>query len=105
MKLISSTIVLMMVGGMLSPAQALEVQLPTETASYKASTLPGYFLTLQRCLICHSAQYVATQPPGSSRAYWDTTVHKMQKVFGAPVKDEDIPIIVEYLVKTYGTGQ
>lgn len=94
----------MMVGAALMPLDtaAIEIALPVETASYKPSRLPGYNLTLQRCLICHSAQYVATQPASSPRSYWDATVHKMKNAFGAPVNDEDIPLIVEYLFKTYG---
>lgn len=79
-----------------------EIKLPQETAMYKASNLPGYNLALQNCMICHSAQYVATQPSTSPRAYWDATVKKMKKPFGAPLKDEDIEPIVDYLVKTYG---
>lgn len=86
-------------------AMALEIKLPQETASYKASSLPGYNLTLQNCMTCHSAQYAATQPSSSSRAYWEATVKKMKKPFGAPLKDEDMPAIVDYLVKNYGAEQ
>ena len=88
-----------------SNARPLEIKLPQETASYKPSTLPGYNLAQQNCMICHSAQYVSTQPSTSTRAYWDATVKKMKKPFGAPLKDEDIPAIVDYLVKTYGAEQ
>lgn len=88
-----------------SSSRPLEIKLPQETASYKPSTLPGYNLALQNCMICHSAQYVSTQPSTSTRAYWDATVKKMKKPFGAPLKDEDIPAIVDYLVKTYGAEQ
>ncbi len=86
----------------MSNAMALEIKLPQETASYRASSLPGYNLALQNCMTCHSAQYVSTQPPSSSRAYWEATVKKMKTPFGAPIKDEDMPAIVDYLVKTYG---
>lgn len=88
-----------------SNARPLEIKLPQETASYQPSTLPGYHLALQNCMTCHSAQYVSTQPSTSTRAYWDATVKKMKKPFGAPLKDEDIPAIVDYLVKTYGVEQ
>ncbi|CAG2155134.1 SorB family sulfite dehydrogenase c-type cytochrome subunit [Cupriavidus numazuensis] len=84
------------------PAMALEVTLPAETAAYRPSDLPGYRLVQQNCMTCHSAQYAETQPLTSSRAYWDATVKKMKKPFGAPLRDEDIPPIVDYLVKTYG---
>ncbi|MDW3687735.1 c-type cytochrome [Cupriavidus sp. CV2] len=83
-------------------AFALEVTLPAETASYRASELPGYRLVQQNCMTCHSAQYVQSQPPSSTRAYWEATVKKMKKPFGAPLKDEDMPAMIDYLVKTYG---
>jgi hypothetical protein len=87
----------------LPTASALEITLPPETAFFKPSDLPGYALAQRDCLVCHSAQYVQSQPPSSPRSYWETTVRKMKTPFGAPFADEDIPAIVEYLVKTYGT--
>jgi sulfite dehydrogenase len=45
---------------------------------------------------------VSTQPPSSPRAYWDATVKKMKKPFGAPFPDDDVPAMVDYLSKTYG---
>jgi mono/diheme cytochrome c family protein len=83
-------------------ADALEVTLPPETAAYKPSPLPGYQLAQRNCMTCHSAQYAATQPPGSPRAYWEATVKKMKKPFGAQFDDADIAPIADYLVKTYG---
>jgi hypothetical protein len=87
----------------LPTASALEVTLPPETARFQASELPGYALVQRDCLICHSAQYVQYQPSSSPRAYWKATVKKMKKPFGAPFPEDDIPAIVDYLVKTYGT--
>lgn len=83
-------------------AHALDIQLPPETASYQPSDLPGYRLVQQNCMTCHAAQYVSSQPPSLGRAYWDATVKKMKTVFGAPLRDEDIPVMADYLVKTYG---
>ncbi|AJG24306.1 c-type cytochrome [Cupriavidus basilensis] len=88
--------------GMTSAAQALEITLPPETARYTPSDLPGFRLVQQNCMTCHSAQYVLTQPPSSPRGYWEATVKKMKKPFGAPFADEDIPAMVDYLTKTYG---
>ena len=85
-----------------SGALALDISLPMETAAYKESALPGYALSQQHCMTCHSAQYMQTQPPTSPRAYWDATVKKMKKPFGAEIPDQEIPAIVDYLVKTYG---
>lgn len=83
-------------------AQALEITLPAETAVYKESALPGYQLAMANCLMCHSAQYAQTQPPTSPRSYWEATVKKMKKPFGAPFPEADIAPIVDYLTKTYG---
>lgn len=83
-------------------ALALDITLPPETATYRPSNLPGYQLAQRNCMTCHSAQYVSTQPP-SPRKYWEATVRKMKKPFGAQFPDEDIPALVDYLSKTYGT--
>ncbi len=79
-----------------------EITLPAETEIYQASDLPGYALINAMCLTCHSVEYVKYQPPASPRAYWQATVVKMQKIFAAPIPDEVIEPIVDYLVKTYG---
>jgi sulfite dehydrogenase len=94
--------------GLSAQAGAVEINLPHETAAFKPSQLPGYQLVLRNCMTCHSAQYAATQPPGSNRAYWEATLKKMKKPFAAQFDDADIPAMVDYLVKTYGnerTGQ
>ena len=83
-------------------AIALDIQLPPETAVFKPSELPGYILAQRNCTICHSVHYIQSQPPASPRDYWAATVKKMKASFGAPFADEDIPVIVDYLVKTYG---
>ena len=83
-------------------ACALDIQLPPETATYKDSALPGYQLVQRNCMTCHAAQYASNQPPASPRAYWEATVKKMKKPFGAQFADEDVPAMVDYLVKTYG---
>ncbi|RFP11973.1 MULTISPECIES: cytochrome c [unclassified Duganella] len=87
---------------MAAPAFALDIDLPSETALFKPSTLPGYALVQNNCMLCHSAHYIHSQPPASPRAYWEATVKKMKKPFGAPFADADIPDMVDYLVKTYG---
>ena len=78
-------------------AGALEIQLPPETATYKPSELPGYQLVQRNCMTCHAAQYASTQPPASPRAYWEATVKKMKKPFGAQFDDADVPAMVDYL--------
>lgn len=50
------------------------------------------------CLACHSAGMVLNQPKMSA-ATWTEEVNKMRAVFKAPIADEDVPVIVDYLVK------
>ncbi len=78
------------------------ITLPAETARLADSPLPGAALATAFCFTCHSADYVLTQPPASSRTYWKNTVAKMQKTFGAPIPDNALDPIADYLVKTYG---
>jgi sulfite dehydrogenase len=83
-------------------AAQVTITLPADTAVYRKSDLPGYELVQRNCVLCHSAQYVLTQPPGLPRAYWDATVKKMKQPFGAPFPDADVAAMVDYLVRTYG---
>lgn len=78
---------------------AMEIDMPPETAVYRPVDLPGYQLVQKNCIACHSAQYVLTQPPDSSRTYWLETVYKMEKKFGAPIDEKEIPAMVDYLVR------
>ncbi|PHV24714.1 cytochrome C552 [Janthinobacterium sp. BJB426] len=98
MKILLAALALSAAGG----ACALEIHLPPETATYKPSELPGYQLVQRNCMTCHAAQYASSQPPASPRAYWEATVKKMKKPFGAQFDDADMPAMVDYLVKTYG---
>jgi cytochrome c5 len=79
-------------------------QYPAETAQLKPSELPGYAKAPAQCVACHSAEYML-QPSSAGRAYWDNMVKRMKTVFKAPVDDADIPLLVDYLVKTYGNEQ
>jgi sulfite dehydrogenase len=101
-RLIGTLLIVMVIVGAPRGAQALDITLPPETAAYKANDLPGYRLVQQNCLICHSAHYVLYQPPSSPRGYWEGVVKKMKKPFGASFADDDVPAMVDYLVKTYG---
>ncbi len=76
--------------------------LPEEKARLAESPLPGYALATTLCYTCHSVDYVKAQPV-SARTYWKATVVKMQKTFGAPIPDEAVEPLTDYLVKTYGS--
>ena len=80
-------------------------QAPADSLSLKSSNLPGYERASAICHTCHSVEYILYQPASAARPYWDAMVHRMKNVFNAPVKEADIPEIVDYLVKTYGNEQ
>ena len=87
----------------MAPAAAQRtISLPPETAAYVNSDLPGYQLVQRNCLGCHSPHYAQMQPPTLARTYWENTVKRMKKPFGAQFPDEDIAAMVVYLVKNYG---
>ena len=78
------------------------VDFPQEAGGYRTSDLPGYKIASGLCLMCHSSQYVSSQPPKSSPTYWNATIHKMKDVYKAPLQDDMIPAVVEYLSVEYG---
>jgi len=85
-------------------AAPLSITLPPETAELRHSDLPGYALALQKCGICHSAEYINYQPPTLTPAQWSAEVKKMQHVYGAPISDEELPVLAAYLASTYGAA-
>ena len=81
------------------------IELPADGVQLKASPLPGYAKAQASCVACHSAEYMRYQPPTAARPYWDSMVKRMKVVFKAPIADDDMPAIVDYLAKTYGNEQ
>jgi hypothetical protein len=41
--------------------------------------------------------------PGFSKEAWTASVDKMRKTFGAPITNEQVPVIVDYLVAVRGS--
>jgi cytochrome c551/c552 len=82
-----------------------EIKLPPETAKLRPSKLPGYALALQKCMICHSVDYIDYQPPGMNQTQWTAEVAKMQHAFGAPISDDEVKQIGAYLAVVYGTAK
>jgi len=84
------------------PLHAVKIDLPADTSTLKPGT--GVALANRQCLTCHSADYVNVQPPGKPLAFWKGEVEKMKKVYGAPIPDEDIEPIAQYLTREYGAA-
>jgi hypothetical protein len=45
-----------------------------------------------------------TSQPRLDRKFWEASVKKMREKYGAPIADEAVAALVEYLVATYGTA-
>ncbi|MFO1430943.1 MAG: cytochrome c [Candidatus Competibacteraceae bacterium] len=54
------------------------------------------------CATCHSLDYIVMNSVFLDRKGWEGSVDKMIKVMGAPVKEQDITVIVDYLANNYG---
>ena len=62
---------------------------------------PGRDLTLGRCVLCHSIEYLPANAPAMNRAAWQKSIQKMRDRFGAPISDEEARTILEYLAANY----
>src|SRR4051812_14871629 len=82
-------------------ARALDIQLPPETAAFKQDA--GADVANGQCLICHSVEYVTTQPR-MPKTFWKAEVQKMQQKYGAPIPDSQVEEVVDYLTKNYGAS-
>ena len=88
-----------------TPVATAEIKLPQEVAKLRPSTLPGYAIAMQKCAICHSADYVSYQPPGMSQVQWTAEMAKMQHAYGAPISDDEVRQIGAYLAVAYGSAK
>lgn len=55
----------------------------------------------RHCALCHSFDYIATQPR-LSRTGWAASVEKMRSKYGAPIPTNQVPALVNYLVTNHG---
>ena len=63
---------------------------------------PGLEQVRQNCVACHSLDYIPLNSPFLDHKGWEATVVKMNKAFGAPIKQDDVAPIADYLAKNYG---
>ena len=80
-------------------AAAEDWKLPDEKPAFK--TAPGAELVMANCIICHSHEYITTQP-AFTRDQWKASVAKMQAKYGAPLAPENVDAVLDYLAKAYG---
>ncbi|EAR20461.1 hypothetical protein [Nitrococcus mobilis] len=78
---------------------AVTVKLPP------AAELPGQPPSVaQACGICHSGDYITTQPP-LTQQQWKSVATTMVNRYGCPISTQDIPIITKWLVKVNGKNR
>ncbi len=46
--------------------------------------------------------YILMNSPFLDRAGWEKIITKMTQVMGVPVKEQDVPVILDYLARVYG---
>ena len=81
------------------PKGKATIALPSDPTAFKPGA--GLAAVQANCLTCHSSAYVSTQPV-LSKAQWTAEVTKMKNVYGAPIADDAVPAIVDYLTAQYG---
>ncbi len=86
-------------------ADSKQITLPAETAELLKSELPGYKLATQKCIMCHSVDYIQYQPPGMNQDQWTAEVSKMERAYGAWLSEAEIKSIGAYLAVVYGTAK
>ena len=72
------------------------ISLPSDSFSFQSGQ--GQEIANTYCLICHSADYIYMQPEHSKKK-WQAIITKMQRVFGCPIPQDQIPALSTYLFK------
>ena len=73
---------------------AINVNFPTSSVAFPAGK--GSDIANANCLICHSAGMALRQPP-LTEDEWRAEIHKMKSAFGAPIPDDQINEVAQYL--------
>ena len=74
-------------------------KLPADQPRFRAG--PGVEIASANCILCHSTDYLSTQPP-LERAAWLAIVNKMREKYGAPLPTNQVDRVVNYLTGAYG---
>lgn len=88
-----------------APAHALtlktqSIALPSSTRVFPGDG-PGAKAANTYCLMCHSVGMVMNQPD-LPKAAWLVEVNKMKNTFKAPIPDDQVPVIADYLESIKG---
>jgi mono/diheme cytochrome c family protein len=83
----------------LRPWTIVRVELPASNESFPPGI--GADVANSQCLICHSAGMVLTQPP-LKKDEWRTEIMKMRSTYGAPIPEDQVEGLAEYLKNIKG---
>ena len=85
----------------LPPRQSVivKVDLPASDETFPAGV--GAEIASSQCQICHSAGMVLTQPP-LKKGEWRTEILKMRTAYGAPIPEDQVEALSEYLKNING---
>lgn len=85
----------------LPPPQSVivKVDLPASDETFPAGV--GAEIAGSQCQICHSAGMVLTQPP-LKKGEWRTEILKMRTAYGAPIPEDQVEVLSEYLKNING---
>lgn len=72
----------------------VRVELPAGDENFPPGA--GADIATSQCLICHSAGMVLRQPP-LTKEEWRAEIVKMRSAYGAPVPDDQVDGLSEYL--------
>jgi sulfite dehydrogenase (cytochrome) subunit B len=93
--------VLILVAAGVTVARADDIALPPDHPYGMLAPGPGSEVAQRGCMLCHSTDYIVTQPRGDQKQ-WEGVVTKMIKVYGAPLSEADARTVVDYLARQYG---
>jgi sulfite dehydrogenase (cytochrome) subunit B len=100
--LIVASALVVFVAGAARAEETVSITLPADSVSLAPG--PGQDVATTQCRMCHSLDYITTQPRGGT-AQWQGVVTKMIRVFGAPIGADDAKAITDYLSAHYGTAK
>jgi hypothetical protein len=73
-----------------------------DAGSIALKTGPDAELTVARCSVCHTTDYIVMNSVFLNKAGWTAEVNKMVKVMGAPISPDEAARIANYLAQYYG---
>jgi len=80
-------------------SQVKTLKLPEFDAALPAGK--GKETVVVMCAVCHTPHYILNQP-SFPREVWMAEVTKMQKTYSAPIPDDKVPEILDYLMAVRG---